>query len=102
MDVVRNMARDPIFSAEEREILTIALEDTEEWLSGEGNEILKSDCESQLDLLHVVCDPYITRHREAIEAKVWPTANTQPQITILLLLNVNFSGEQKCLVEVHC
>ena len=72
MALVRSIVDNPIFSAEEREILVTGLEDSEELLGGEGNETetLDSDCESQLDLLRVIYDPYVTRYRESMEVKV--------------------------------
>ena len=72
MVLLRSIVDNPIFSAEEREILVTGLDDSEELLGGEGNEskTLDSDCESQLDLLRIICDPYITRHRESMEIKV--------------------------------
>ena len=70
MDLLWNMIDNPIFSAEEREILVTGLDDSKELLSREGDETLDSDCKSQLDLLCVICDPYIARHRESMEVKV--------------------------------
>jgi len=72
MGLVRGIVDNPIFLAEEREMLVTALDDSEEMLNGEGNEteMLDSDCESQLDLLRIVCDLSIARHRESMEIKV--------------------------------
>ena len=70
VDLLRSIVDNPIFSEEEREMVSIGLRDSEELLDGEENEMLDSVCESQLDLLRGICDPYIVRHRETMEAEV--------------------------------
>ena len=72
MALVRSIVDNPIFSAEEREMLVTGLEDSEELLSVEGKkpQTLDSDCESQLNLLRVICDHCVARYRDSMEAKV--------------------------------
>lgn len=70
VDLLRSMVDNPIFSEEEREVVSVGLGDSEELLGGEETEMLDLACESQLDLLRGICDPYIARHRKTMEAKV--------------------------------
>ena len=74
------MVDNPIFSEEEIEIISIGLRDSKEFLGGEEHEILDSACESQLNLLRAICDPYIARHKMAMEAKA-VSLNRKPNRT---------------------